>query len=68
MGIEWTIEAVPSEVGVDLHIKLPLEGETLKAVLRLDRAQARVFGRSVLAAAGDAIDRTFPAPQVRSQE
>jgi hypothetical protein len=30
--------------------------------LSLDRAQARAFGRSVLAAAGDALERTFPAP------
>ncbi len=59
---EWTIEALPTEAGVDLRIVLPVEGETVTAVLSLDRTQARTFGRSVLAAAGDALERTFPAP------
>jgi hypothetical protein len=54
MGEQWIIEAVPSEAGVDLRITLPIEGETLTAVLNLDRAQARSFGHAVLAAAGDA--------------
>ncbi len=62
MGEEWTIEALPTEAGVDLRIVLPLDGETVTAVVSLDRAQARAFGRSVLAAAGDAMERTFPAP------
>ena len=62
MGEEWTIEAIPSEAGVDLRIVLPIEGETLTAVLSLDRAQARSLGHLVLAAAGDAVARTFPAP------
>ena len=62
MGEEWTIEAIPSEAGVDLRIVLPIEGETLTAVLSLDRAQTRSFGRLVLAAAGDAVARTFRSP------
>jgi hypothetical protein len=62
MGEVWTIEALPTEAGVNLRIVLPVEGETITAVLSLDRAQARAFGQSVLAAAGDALERTFPAP------
>ena len=68
MDREWTIEAVPSEMGVDLRIVLPTEGEPLIAVLRLDRTQARALGRAVLAAAGDAMERTFPAPHAPFQE
>ncbi len=68
MDEEWTIEALPTDAGVDLRIVLPVEGETVTAVLSLDRAQARAFGRAVLAAAGDALDRTFPAPTSWSLE
>ncbi len=56
---DWSIEAIATEAGVDLYITLPGDGEPLTAVLSLDRAQARAFGRSVLAAAGDAVERTF---------
>ncbi len=56
------MEALPSEAGVDLRITLPVEDKSLTAVLSLDRAQAREFARSVLAAAGDAMERTYPAP------
>jgi hypothetical protein len=65
MGGEWSIEAIPSADGVDLRITLPTENDTLTAVLTLDRDQARTFGRSVLAAAGDALKRTYSAPSSR---
>ena len=64
MGDEWSIEALPSEAGVDLRITLPVEDKSITAVLSLDRAQAREFARSVLAAAGDAMERTYPAPRL----
>jgi hypothetical protein len=54
MGEEWTIEALPADAGVDLRIVLPADGEPVTVVSSPDRAQARAFGRSVLAAAGDA--------------
>jgi hypothetical protein len=66
MGEEWTIEALPADAGVDLRIVLPADGELVTVVSSPDRAQARAFGRSVLAAAGDALDRTFPAPVLLS--
>jgi hypothetical protein len=62
MGEEWTIEALPAGAGVDLRLVLPIDGKPVTVVLSLDRAQARAFGRSVLAAAGDALGQTFPAP------
>ncbi len=68
MDEEWSIEAVATEAGVDLRIILPADGEPLTAVLQLDRAQARAFGRSVLAAAGDAVERTFRPPHVPARE
>ena len=68
MSEEWTIAAIPSDAGVDLRITLPIEGEILTAVLSLDRAQARAFGRAVLATAGDATERTFPAPPLPAGE
>ncbi len=67
MDEEWSIEAIATEAGVDLHITLPGDGDPLTAVLSLNRAQARAFGRSVLAAAGDAVERTFRPPQGSAQ-
>ncbi len=62
MGEEWTIEALPAGAGVDLRLVLPIDSKPVTVVLSLDRAQARAFGRSVLAAAGDGLGQTFPAP------
>ncbi len=64
MNDEWSLEVLATESGVDLKIMLPIQGEMVTAVLSLDRQQARTFGRSVLAAAGDATERTYPAPRV----
>ncbi len=38
MSSQWSIEALPSEAGVDLRITLPVEDKSLTAVLSLDRA------------------------------
>ncbi len=65
---EWTIEALPTDAGVDLRLVLPIDGETITAVLSFDRAQARALGRLELAAAGEALDQTFPAPLFPSHE
>ncbi len=64
MSDEWSVEAIATATGVDLRIVLPVGSERLTAVLSLDRAQARALGRAVLAAAGDALERTFPASHV----
>lgn len=56
----WSLSARAAGDGVRLEIGLPdLEGKPVTAVLRLDRAEARAFARSLLAAAGDATERTF---------
>ena len=59
----WSLSATPEGDGVRLELGLPdLGGQAVTAVLSLDRAQARAFARALLAAAGDATERTFVGP------
>lgn len=39
-----------------------LNGAPATAIITLDRAEARAFARALLAAAGDATERTFTTP------
>ena len=56
----WSLSARTEGGGVRLELGLPsLGGRPVTAVLRLDRAEARAFARALLAAAGDATERTF---------
>ncbi len=56
----WSLSARAAGDGVRLEIGLPdLAGRPVTAVLRLERSEARAFARSLLAAAGDATERTF---------
>jgi hypothetical protein len=60
---DWTLTVTPTPDGVELALGLPdLDGRPATATLRLDRAEARRFARALLAAAGDAAERTFPHP------
>ena len=57
----WSLSAVSSGDGVRLELGLPdLGGEPVTAILALSRAEARAFARTLLAAAGDAAERSFP--------
>ena len=58
----WTIEAIATPAGVDLVVKVPSRG--IELVLPAGRGEARQFARGVLAAAGDAAERTFPQPPI----
>ena len=60
---DWTLAVAPTPDGVTLELGLRhLPGGPVTAVIALDRAEARRFARAVLAAAGDATERTFPHP------
>ncbi len=60
---DWTLTVTPTPDGVELALGLPdLDGRPATAILRLERAEARGFARALLAAAGDATERTFPHP------
>ncbi|TFZ60685.1 hypothetical protein E4V01_02425 [Methylorubrum sp. Q1] len=59
----WSLSATPEGEGVRLELALPdLGGRPVTAILSLDRAEARAFARALLAAAGDATERTFVGP------
>lgn len=66
---DWTLAVAPSPDGVTLELGLRhLPGGPVTAVIALDRAEARRFARAVLAAAGDATERTFPHPAAEAEE
>jgi hypothetical protein len=61
----WSLQASAVRDGVRLELTLPASGgQPLTAAVILDRAEARAFARALLAAAGDAAERTFPHPDV----
>jgi len=62
-GSGWSLQASAVPEGVRLELALSdLGGGPVTAAIVLDRAEARVFARALLAAAGDATERTFPKP------
>lgn len=62
-GQGWSLSATPMADGVRLELALPdLNGAPASAVLVLERSEARAFARALLAAAGDAAERTFRTP------
>ncbi len=66
---DWTLRVTPTEAGVRLELDLAdLDGAPVTAAIALDRAEARRFARAMLAAAGDAAERTFPHPPVHDGE
>lgn len=59
----WSLSATPEGDRVRLELGLSdLGGRPATAVISLDRAEARAFARALLAAAGDAAERTFTTP------
>ena len=59
----WSLSARAEGEGVRLELGLPdVGGQPVTAVLSLDRTEARAFARALLAAAGDATERTFTTP------
>ncbi|MGC5781303.1 hypothetical protein [Methylobacterium sp. NFXW15] len=61
----WSLQASAVREGVRLELTLPdLAGHPLTAAVVLERGEARAFARALLAAAGDAAERTFPRPEV----
>lgn len=61
----WSLSASAVGARVRLELGLPdLGAGPTTAILDLDRAEARAFARALLAAAGDATERTFPRPSM----
>ena len=59
----WSLSATPDGERVRLELGLSdLGGRPATAVISLERAEARAFARVLLAAAGDAAERTFTTP------
>ncbi|TXN40969.1 hypothetical protein FV232_07105 [Methylobacterium sp. WL30] len=57
----WSLSAAAAGDGVRLELGLPdLDGKPVTAILSLSRAEARAFARTLLAASGDAAERSFP--------
>lgn len=62
-GGGWSLQASAVPDGVRLELALAdLGGGPVTAAIVLDRAEARAFARALLAAAGDAAERTFLKP------
>ena len=62
-GSGWSLQASAVPDGVRLELALSdLGGGPVTAAIVLDRSEARAFARALLAAAGDAAERTFPKP------
>lgn len=60
----WSLAARKAGDGVRLEIRLPaVEGQPVLAALLLERKEARAFARALLAAAGDATERSFLAEE-----
>lgn len=60
---DWSLSVAAGAEGVQLEIGLPdVAGQPFTAILALDRDEARLLARALLAAAGDAIERTFSTP------
>lgn len=61
-ALGWTLSARAIVDGVEVELAIPVRG--LTAAVEMDRADARAFARALLAAAGDATERTFPHPPI----
>ena len=60
---DWSLSVAAADDGVRVEIGLPdVAGQPFTAILALDRDEARILARALLAASGDAIERTFQHP------
>ncbi len=56
----WSLSARAAGDAVRLELGISeVEGRPVTAVITLEKAEARAFARALLAAAGDATERTF---------
>lgn len=58
-GAAWSIDVEATAAGVALVLVFDLAGVPTRAKLDMDRPDSRRFARAVLAAGGDAMERTF---------
>ena len=58
---DWSVAVAAEADVVRVEIGLPdLAGKPVTAILALSREEARTLARALLAASGDAMERTFP--------
>ncbi len=62
----WTLAARAIPLGVQIELAMP--GRGLTAGIAMTGEEARAFARGLLAAAGDATERTFPRPPIAETE
>lgn len=62
-GLIWSTPAGSGRV--DLHLRIQTEAGPMIAVVHLDRDEAHKHARGVLAASGDAFERTFGSEACR---
>jgi hypothetical protein len=60
--LDWALAARAIAGGVALQLDVP--GRDFTAAIDMTRDEARAFAQAILAAAGDATERTFPHPQI----
>ena len=58
----WSLAAAPIDHGVRVALDIDVDGTPHTFQLDMDRAESRTFARAILAAGGDATERTFPKP------
>ena len=61
-GSAWSIDVIAQENGVGLVIGFDFDGKPATLTLSLDRPDSRILASAILAAGGDATERTFPKP------
>lgn len=61
-ALGWALAARAIAGGVQVELDVP--SRDITAAIALTRDEARNFARALLAAAGDATERTFPHPQI----
>jgi len=58
-GTTWSLDVEATTDGIALVLVYDLAGQPTRLRLGMDRPDSRVFARAVLAAGGDATERTF---------
>lgn len=58
-GSTWSLDVKPTADGVALVFVFELGGTPTEVKLGMDRTDSRMFARALLAAGGDATERTF---------
>lgn len=58
-GTTWSLDVERTDDGIALVLVYEIAGQPFRLRLGMDRPDSRMFARAVLAAGGDATERTF---------